>query len=157
MATQWGHRVHEAMSDFSSLLKYRKGKSPADAQAKAHQDFPGRVSRSRLKLRLPGEPVPGTGRHFIIGVASYSAPELELLDKLEAFLGQGEPEAMDVEVFDVLACKAMSDLAAFIPGIDGVYRTPIIGVISEGKLIDQATGLSDVVSTLHRFHILSRS
>jgi hypothetical protein len=98
-----------------------------------------------------------TGRHFIIGIATYSARELELLDKLEAFLGQVEPEAIDVEVFDVLACKTMSDFADFIPGIEGVYRTPILGVISNGKLIDQATGLSDVVSTLHRFHVLDRS
>jgi hypothetical protein len=143
------------MSHFSSLLKYRKEKPPADAQAKAHEDFPTRVSQSRLKLRSPGEPIPGTGRHFIIGVATYSAPELELLDKVEASLAKAKPETVDVEVFDVLACKTMSDFAAFIPCIDDVYRMPIIAVISDGRLIDQATGLADVVTTLHRFHVLN--
>jgi hypothetical protein len=115
------------------------------------------VSRSRLKLRSPGKPIPDTGRHFIIGVATYSAPELELLDKVEEQLGRSEAEALDVEVFDVLACKNMSDFAAFIPGIDGVYRTPVVGVLSGGKLIDHATGMPDVMSTLHRFHVLNES
>jgi hypothetical protein len=145
------------MSHFSSLLKYRKGRSPADAQRKARQDFPARVSQSRLKQRSPGQSIPGTGRHFILGVATYSVAELELLDNLEDFLVKAEPGAIDVQVFDVLACKTMGDFAAFIPGIDAVYRTPVIGVISDGKLIDQATGLSDVVTTLHRFHLLSHS
>jgi hypothetical protein len=145
------------MSRFSSLLRHRKGRSPADAQARAREDFPGKVSQSKLKLRSPGEPIPRTGRHFIVGVATYSAPELELLDQLEDFLASAGHEAMDVEVFDVLACKTMSDFAAFIPGIDGVYRSPVVGVISDGRLVDHATGLSDVVSTLQRFHALSHS
>jgi hypothetical protein len=145
------------MSCFSSLLKFRKGKSPADAQAKAHDDFARAVAQSRLKLRSPDKPIPETGRRFIIGVATYSAPELELLDKVEQHLERSDAKAFDVEVFDVLGCNSMSDFAAFIPGIDGVYRTPILGVISGGKLIDHATGLSDVVSTLHRFHVLNQS
>jgi hypothetical protein len=145
------------MNRFSSLLKFRKGKSPADAQARAHEEFPKRISRSRLKLRSPGESIPRIGRHFIIGVATYSAPELALLDQIEAILNQGEPQAMDVEVFDVLECKTMSDFEAFIPGIDSVYRTPILGVMSDGKLIDQATGLAEVAAVLHRFHLLSSS
>ena len=143
------------MNMFSSLLKYQKGKPPADAQKKAQDQFPKKVSQSKLKLRKPGQPLPSTGRLFIIGIATFSAPELELLDQLEDYLER--TETIDVEVFDVLACKQTSDFAKFIPGIDAVYRTPIIGVISDGRLIDQATGLSEVVTTLHRFHVLNHS
>jgi hypothetical protein len=157
MATQWSHHLHKTMNHFSSLLKFSKGKPPADAQATAQRDFPTRVQKSRLKLRSPGEPVAATGKQFIIGIATYSAPELELMDKLEHFLEQTDAESIDVEVFDVLSCKTMSDFASFIPDIDGVYRTPIIGVICDGKLIDHATGLPDVLTTLHRFHILNNS
>ena len=72
-------------------------------------------------------------------------------------LSRTDSETTEVEVFDVLNCKKMSDFAAFIPGIDDVYRTPIIGVISDGRLIDQATGLPGVMTTLHRFHLLDHS
>jgi hypothetical protein len=51
----------------------------------------------------------------------------------------------------------MTDFEKFIPGIGGVSRTPIIGVISDGKLIDHATGLPDVEKTLRRFNILNHS
>jgi hypothetical protein len=145
------------MSPFSSLLKYRKGKPPADAQAKAHEEFAGKVSQSRLKLRSPDKAIPDTGRHFIIGVATYSIPELELLDNLEDSLGTAVREVSDVQVFDVLDCKTMTDFGRFIPGVSSVFRTPVIGVIIDGRLVDQATGLPDVETALHRFHVLNHS
>ena len=145
------------MSTFTSLLKYRRGKPPGDAQKKAQQDFPRKVAQSRLKLRKAGEPLPVSGRLFIIGIASYAPAELKLLDQLEDVLSRAAPKMIDVEVFDVLSCKEKGDFGGFIPGINGVYRTPILGVISNGTLIDQATGLSDVVTTLYRFDVLNHS
>ena len=73
------------------------------------------------------------------------------------FLEKADAEKIDVEVFDVLDCQTMKDFATFIPGIDKIYRTPIIGVISDGRLIDHASGLPDVLTTLHRFHVLNHS
>src|SRR5438105_3386477 len=143
------------MNTFASLLKHRKGKPPSETQEKARQDFPRTVSKSRLKLRKPGEPIPSSGRRFILGIATYSADELGLLDELEETLENGDAERADVEVFDVLGCEQMADFEKFIPGIGGVSCTPIVGVISSGKLIDQATGLPDVQKTLRRFNVLN--
>jgi hypothetical protein len=143
------------MKTFSSLLKYHQGKPPSDAQKRARSDFRNRVSGSKLKLRKASAPIPDTGKHFIIGVATYSTDELRLLDELDEALKDNGVEKPDVKVFDVLECQKMSDFDRFIPGIDGVHRTPVIGVISDGKLVDHAAGLSDVVSTLRRFHVLT--
>ncbi len=157
MASQRRGGLQEAMSTFSSLLKYRRGKAPGDAQKKARVDFPRQVSQSSFKLRNPSQAIPQSGKHFIIGIATYSASELSLLDQLEESLGSSKSETLDVEVFDVLDCKKMSDFQRFIPGIGGVHRTPVIGVISDGKLIDHATGLSDVTNALRRFNVLNHS
>ncbi|MFL5241091.1 MAG: hypothetical protein ACJ8FY_03200 [Gemmataceae bacterium] len=116
--------------------------------------FPSHVSESKFKLRDPSDPIAQSGKRFILGVAIYSATEMSLLDQLEKSLDNGKSETPDVEVFDVLDCKSMSDFEKYIPGINGVYRTPVIGVILDGKLIDYATGLSDVKETLHRFNVL---
>jgi hypothetical protein len=144
------------MNTFASLLKYGKGKSPSDAQDRARSGFAGRVSQSKLRLRTPSVPISSVGRHFIIGVASYSSDELRLLDELDKALETGHLDA-DIEVFDVLDCQEMGDFAGFVPGLDRVQRTPVLGVISDGRLVDHATGLDDVKSTLHRFSVLSHS
>jgi hypothetical protein len=41
--------------------------------------------------------------------------------------------------------------------IDEVFCSPVIGVILDGKLINKASGLSDVVTTLRRFKLLSHA
>jgi hypothetical protein len=159
MATRRRGGVQEAVSTFSSLLKYGKGTAPSGAQKKARADFPERVSQGKLTLRNPSEPIPRSGKHFIIGIATYSPDELHLLDQVENSLEnvRNRIAGAEVEVFDVLDCLTMSDFERYIPGIDNVHRTPVIGVIVDGKLIDRATGLAEVTSTLRRFNVLSHS
>jgi hypothetical protein len=142
------------MNLFSSLLKYSEGKNPAAAQKKARSGFAKAVSRSRLSLRTPSVPIPRSGRHFILGVALYSMEELKLLDELDQSLRSAEAPPPEIQVFDVLECQQISDFGKFVPGIDDVYRTPVIGVLIDGKLVDQATGVSDVVDVLRRFSVL---
>jgi hypothetical protein len=113
--------------------------------------------RSKFTLRNPLEPIAESGRHFIIGIATYSAPELSLLDDVQESLRNGKSGMPDVQVFDVRDCKSLSDFEQSIPGIDGVQRTPVIGVISDGKLIDHATGLAEVMNSLRRFNVLNDS
>jgi hypothetical protein len=145
------------MNTFVSLLKVRKGKPPADAQKRARLDFPGLVAQSKLVLRQACATMPASGEHFIIGIATYAANELDLLDQLEDALQGRAAAPPDVEVFDVLDCQTPSDFRKFIPGMDAVHRTPVIGVIADGKLIDQATGLAEVASALRRFRVLDQS
>ena len=143
------------MNTFSSLLNYVQGRQPGEAQASARSDFPNRFCRSRLKLRKPDSRIPVTGDRFIIGVASYSPEELSLLDQLEKSLNNGTSGAIEVEVFDVLNCSNPKDFEKYIPGIDGVYRTPLIGVIHDGQLVARATGLEEVVETLRHYKVLN--
>ena len=142
------------MNRFSSLLKYSAAKDPAAAQKKARSGFRRAVLQSEFTLRMPSAPLGKTGRHFIIGVAIYAADELRLLDELESSLpanGRGSPT---IEVFDVLQCQQMQDFEEFVPGIGNVSRTPVIGVLIDGTLVDKATGLSDVRNALRRFNLL---
>lgn len=157
MAARRRGGLQEAVSTFSALLQVSEETLPDEAQRKARTNFPQRVLRSKLALRIPSDPISKSGRHFVIGIASYSPEELRLLDELESMLEKATSETLDVEVFDVLDCHQMSDFEMFIPGIDGVYRTPVIGVISNGKLIDKAAGLADVIATLRRFNVLNHS
>ncbi len=143
------------MNTFSSILKYSEGKPPGQAQKRARSDFPKQVIRSRLKLRDPAKPIPDAGKRFVLGVASYSADELSMLDQLDRVLQDRTDEV--IEVFDVLNCEQMSDFEKFIPGIESVYRTPVLGVIVNGKLIARATGLQDVLGTLQLFNLLDQS
>ena len=113
--------------------------------------------QSKFKLRKPSVPISESGKHFIIGIATYAAPELGLLDHLQESLRNGKSGMPDVEVFDVLDCKNLGDFEKFIPGINGVQRSPVMGVISDGKLIDHATGLAEVMSSLRRFNVLNDS
>jgi len=139
------------------LLKYRKGKAPGEAQKKARLEFPKQVARSKLTLRDASVSIPSVGQLLIIGIASYSAEELALLDGLAKSLQNGNAKVPDIAVFDVLDCQKISDFERFIPGIDGVQRTPVIGVIFDGKLIDHATGLSEVMEVLQRFNVVGQS
>lgn len=155
MAAQRRGGVHEALKGFSSLLKFDKGKPPGDAQKRAQLAFPKRVSRSSLILRKAGGRLPSTARCFILGIATYSADDLKLLDDIEESLQDRGSDAVRIDVFDVVDCRQMSDFSRYIPGIERVYRTPVIGVFVDGKLIDQATGISDVSNTLRRFNVLN--
>jgi hypothetical protein len=86
--------------------------------------------------------------------ATFVAEELSLLDQLEESLESDRAEMADVEVFDVLDCQKMSDFEKYIPGLGNVYRTPVVGVTIDGELVDHASGLAEVTSTLRRFKLL---
>jgi hypothetical protein len=139
---------------FSSLLEFCAGQLPGKTQEVARKEFAKRIDGSRLALRRPVGPIQQSGIQIVIGVATYSEPELALLDQLDASLHRGTDGKVRVEVFDVLECTQMDDFQKFIPGVNSVYRTPVVGVIADGKLVGQATGLADVKETLARFNIL---
>lgn len=154
MATRRRGGVQEAMASFSDLWKVSEDIPPFDAQQKARAEFPIRVSHSQIPLRHKSTPVPQSGQHVIIGVASYSTEELKLLDAIEARLESDASESLNVEAFDVLDCAQMSDYESFIPGLGTVYRTPVVGVVVDGRLTERASGLQYVVTTLRHFKLL---
>lgn len=140
------------MSTFASLLRHRKGQNPAEAQQEARRLFPARVESSRVTLRKAGQRG-RAGKQIVLGLATYSADDLALLDELDARLEEN-PELGDVQVFDVLSCRTSEDFGKFISGIGDVRRTPVVGVVTNGKLVAKASGLTDVRGTLRRLGLL---
>jgi hypothetical protein len=99
-------------------------------------------------------PLPPTGTHVILGVATYSQQELNLLDDVNASLSSGNGQTLQVDVFDVLECEQMSDFEKFIPGLGPVYQTPVLGVVADGSLVQSAVGLREVEEVLRQHRIL---
>ncbi len=153
MVSQWSHRLHKAMNRFSSLLVYSSCHSPGEVQREAQKAFQERVRSSRLSLRTPSAPIPSTTRYVVIGVASYSVPDLGLLDVVES-----SAQAFDrasIAVFDATQCSSMDDFDRYIPGIGEVFQTPVVGVFVGGGLVDKATGLSQSETILKRLGLMA--
>jgi hypothetical protein len=72
------------MKRFSNILMLRSGDNPAEAQIQARLRFPSEVGQSRLSLRRPSTPIPLTGTLVVVGVATYSRQDLDLLDDVDA-------------------------------------------------------------------------
>jgi hypothetical protein len=143
------------MKRFSDLLMFRPGDNPADIQQQARLRFPTIVAQSKLSLRHSMAPASQTGTHVILGVASYSRPELELLDEIDASLSSGNGRPTQVDVFDVLDCPQMSDFAKLSPGLQVAHQTPVLGVMVDGKLAQSVAGLPQVEEVLRQYHILT--
>jgi hypothetical protein len=78
----------------------------------------------------------------LIGVATYSEPDLRLLDLLGEVLERGDENAPDIEVFNTLDCHSPDDFDKYIPGIGKVFQTPVVGAWQNGVLKAKASGQS---------------
>jgi hypothetical protein len=78
---------------------------------------------------------------LLIGVATYSLGDLELLDQVQDFLAK-KPAMHDlsVEVFDVSECRKHGDFKNYIPSLGKVFQTPVAGLWDRGELREQKTG-----------------
>jgi hypothetical protein len=101
----------------------------------------------------------------VIGVATYSGPDMRLLDLVQQAvtretartmagarapteeapfgvlgLGQRLPEPLRVEVFSVLACQSHEDFDLYVPGIGQVFQTPVVGLWVNGTLSEKCWG-----------------
>src|SRR5262245_12157703 len=101
--------------------------------------FPVAVADSPLRLWAPGDPIPSTGRRLLIGVATWSAQDLALLDGVADSLEIPAP-GLTIEVFNVADCTSPAAFERYIPGISRVFHTPVAGVWSDGQLIESASG-----------------
>jgi hypothetical protein len=125
---------------FHELLENPTGREPGPLQANARQLFTSVLERSHLKPRLPGAPVPDEGEYVILGVASYSPDELQLLDEVEAVHHQWAASSK-VAVFDLTTCKGMTDMKGYLPPLSVVAQSPVVALWDRGKLIASTTGL----------------
>ena len=97
--------------------------------------FPGFVERSpKLHLWTADQPVSAQGLRLLIGVATWSGYDLNLLDLLEE-----APDSVRVDVVDVDSVSSPDELARLFPGLS-LLQTPFVGYWSDGKLLESASG-----------------
>jgi hypothetical protein len=97
--------------------------------------FPGFVERSpKLHLRTD-QAVPAKGAYLLLGVATWSGYDMNLLDLIEEVPDNG----VRVEVFDADSFSTPDDLARLIPGT-AFLQTPFVGYWLDGKLVESASG-----------------
>jgi len=124
--------MDEAVTTFRDLLRPAGNESATEGQAHARRLLPARVATSSLRWLRPGVGANGTGSRWVIGVASWSARDLELLDEIAS-----NPPNAPVYVFDA---ADMDDFESVIPGLGQVFHTPVVGRWVGGQLVDRASG-----------------
>jgi hypothetical protein len=113
--------------------------SPGLSQKDLDDRFPSVISASPFRLWSPGNPISARGKRLLIGVATWSAYDMKLLDAVSQAL-QRPPSGLTVEVFNVADCSSPEAFDRYVPGIGRVFHTPVVGLWSDGKLVDKATG-----------------
>jgi hypothetical protein len=106
----------------------------------ADREFPSAVAVSPYHLWRPGDAVAPAARRLLIGVATWSGYDMRLLDALaDAFPANGTG-AMRIDLFNTAECRSQQDFQGYIPGLDDVLQTPVVGVWRQGRLTDVAQG-----------------
>jgi hypothetical protein len=143
------------MEKFVDLLLKTSG-MPDQRQQLAAELFPRLVAMSKMKLWHTGDPVSNVGSRILIGIAaSYSIPDLQLLDEINKRLSGASNMSDQVDVFDVSGCKEMKDFENYIPGIGNVYATPIIGYWENGVLKESLSGFHARNWLVNRYQLSS--
>ena len=94
--------------------------------------FPEVVAASRhLHLWLPGEQPPVRGDRLVVGVATWSGYDMNLLDLIE----ESAP-ALRVDVFDLDTCRSAADIETRIPGTGHYPNPPYAGLWRNGQLLE---------------------
>ncbi|MBY0512691.1 MAG: hypothetical protein K2P78_02125 [Gemmataceae bacterium] len=99
--------------------------------------FPGFVERSpKLHLWTAGQPVPEHGPRLLIGVATWSGYDLNLLDLVE----EAPASPVRVDVFDIDSCLDPAILDRYVPGAVAPVQPPLVGYWNDGRLVEWAAG-----------------
>ena len=140
------------MPSFSELLQPEPGFWPPDQQRRAGEQFPALARSFGFEVRTANQALPHDGNLLLIGLAaSYSRPELQLLDEIAAAMERTSHYV--VGVFDVSQLQQMQDLDNFIPGLTPVYQTPVVGLWKDRELIVKKKGHDAIVFLEEYFHL----
>lgn len=169
---------------FHELLANPKHIEPGILQSDARKAFPGVVAASHLQVRKRAVNVPASGIFAIIGVATYSPKDLQLLDDVET----GHPHwenRLRVAVFDVADCKDAAEVGQLlwevprtgsgplgfltsacdttfstplsyfgVQPLSEINQTPIVAVYENGPLVAREMGLQKTREVLRRYSIV---
>jgi hypothetical protein len=107
--------------------------------AEADALFASILVKGPLRLWAPGEPVDTQGARFLIGVATWSAQDMQWLDALSGWAAL-HPTVVRMDVFNVAECQSPLEFARYIPGITDVFHTPVVGLWFGDHLVQTASG-----------------
>jgi len=97
-------------------------------------ELPERIKSMGLNIWNSGDRIQSSGKRILLGIAHYSREDLELLDLLREL----PLEEVQLDIFIVSACKSQSEIEIYIPGIQKVVNTPVVGIWQDGILVDKA-------------------
>ena len=96
------------------------------------------MENSQLNWWTPNDPVGNDGVRVLIGVATYSGPELQLLDRLHEFISSNLNRNIPTfDVFDMFGTS--SNFQQYIPGSSPI-ETPVLGVWESGDFVEMVSG-----------------
>jgi len=139
---------------FAKLLENPRGQVlPPTLQSEAAKNFANLVAKSHLKLRKPCATI-REDSFVIIGAASYSPLELELLDEINDRFDQWKFRG-NVYVFDIATCQGLQDLDAYFRHFPSmpilprpIEQTPILAIFQSGQVVDFQQGLENTRNSL---------
>jgi hypothetical protein len=123
------------MSRFLDLMG-----DPRHDPADTNRRFQERVAASPFRPWSPGDPIPEAGLRLLMGVATWSAYDLRLLDLVEETPRENWPTPLVLELFNVDDCRSLDDFDRYIPGLGKVFHTPVVGLWRDGRLTEKAEG-----------------
>jgi hypothetical protein len=127
------------MKTFSSLLEGPG--TPGEQQAAAREQLRSMLAQSKLRYWSPSMAFSLQGERILIGVATWSVFDLNLLDCLQEALSRGSRQTV-IDVFDADDCKALDDFEPYIPSIGRVFQSPAVGIWRDGESVLSAWGFA---------------
>src|SRR5436305_8897678 len=101
--------------------------------------FPAYVDDSPFLLWRLGDPIPRRGVFVLLGVATWSGYDMQLLDTLQEEIAH-KHQYPAVAVFNAGILTSQEAIAEHIPGIGLVLQMPVAGVWRDGVLTERAEG-----------------
>jgi hypothetical protein len=124
------------MSRFLDLA--HRPHSAADPYA-ADRLLPSFIQDGPFRLWEPGDPIPQRGVFALLGVATWSGYDMQLLDALQEAMSR-PGNYPDVALFNAGILTSMDEFYKYIPEVPEVFHTPAVGVWRDGVLTERAEG-----------------
>jgi hypothetical protein len=101
--------------------------------------LPTFVQDSPFRMWKPGDRIPQHGIFVLLGVATWSGYDMQLLDTLQEAMSR-PGKLPDVALFNAGILTSMDEFHQYVPGVPDVFHTPAVGVWRDGVLTERAEG-----------------
>lgn len=125
---------------FKELLDNPDRITAGELQASAQGRFPEMVQNSSLSLRRIGDEMAADKIVAIIGIATWSPLELQLLDEINDSYPMWSG-SREVFVFDLAACKDYADAVAHLSHPPNSIATPMLIIRKDREIIGSSVGI----------------